>query len=1198
LTASGRIDRARIATALVLLIVLGGAVAVWAAPLDDARGLLRQGKAEQARQTVAAYLQTHPGDREARFLLANILAQQGRLDAAYALFKELLDQAPDDPVGTAIRRLFAERGATAEDAVKIPRLFGQAQAAVKAKNWDAAIAALTEAVRLAPDNPAARNNLAQLLERVGRYEEAVPHLEKLVAMRPGDFGLEKRLALLYDRAGKTDQAITAYERLLSSHPKDVDILAGLGRLNMFVNKDYARATGYLERAVAVKPDVPDLQFLLGNSRKLAGDTQGAIAAYQEAVRLDNAYFKAHFELGKLYEAAGREADSLREFEATEQYGGNSPEGEQSRRRLALFGTTPGAARQVRAGLDRGVKALDAGDLAAAKTAFQEVLALVPGNVLAHYNLATVYTREGNNEGAIDELTEALKTDPTHFPSHYGLALIYVGLGRFEEAYDEYKEVVRYAPEGGPYRVQAEAKVAAVQAILAKYAGKQDARRAFVNGNKLASEGKFPDALAAYQKAIELDPDNPYYHYNAGIVYGEVGDFASAFKEFKKAVELKPDHVQSHFRLGLFYTVSNLPQKALEEFRQVIRYGTNEPEVAEARKRLESSLSAADRKEKALAYFVVGNAFYGARQNERALTAFRKSYTLVPGNLGVLRRMTQSLMQAGLDDEALTVATDGVERFPKDAEMHFYLGQIQAKTGDTETALATLKTAAELAPDNGEMYRVLAKNLAEAGRTEEAVALLRDFLAAHPDDQDVVLALGRMLLAEGRASEAGALYDWFLSSHPETAALLYERGLVALALGTSGEQAQPPPTATALAGLVTGAEGVAGTPRYRTATEWFERVIAVAGPDDARYVSAARAQISQAQRLRLNIAQEVIKYNTNANNSATSPKTGVSSSFTVSAAYLVFRTSRMYLPIRVISDHDLHYTFQTYVNTNTAVANLPTTLPYVQLIPELSGNYVRTQRGRSSRRLTVRGTVQGQLPFPRNATFDYQRTDFLSYTNPTNNHLEERLNARMGHGVTIGKSTRLSADVRYFHRVLDAVSLALDSDRTDLTGSLSINRTMAHQRSFNTSAFYTSSEDVRPANIRPGSLTNEVVPIVSHIIGGSASFNFQVYPNVTGTLLGSYSVTNFTEGVFQTFPGSGSSGPVVVETAQKQTSLSFGLRFVYRPDSSTSWVLDIRQVQARASTDVPANVEDILTNQVVQENINKRKTITLNMNYAF
>ena len=189
-------------------------------------------------------------------------------------------------------------------------------------------------------------------------------------------------------------------------------------------------------------------------------------------------------------------------------------------------------------------------------------------------------------------------------------------------------------------------------------------------------------------------------------------------------------------------------------------------------------------------------------------------------------------------------------------------------------------------------------------------------------------------------------------------------------------------------------------------------------------------------------------------------------------------------------------------------------------------------------------------------------------------------------------------MRYFHRVLDAIALSLDSDRTDYTGSLNLSQSMAHQRSLSVSAFYTASEDVRPANIRPGSLTGEVVPIVSNIIGGNASFNFQVYPTVTGTLLGSYSLTNFTEGVFQTFPGSGSSGPVTIETQQKQTSLSYGLRFVYRPDSSTTWVLDMRQVEARASTDVPANLEDILTNQVVQENINKRQTIILSMNYAF
>jgi len=1068
---------------------------------------------------------------------------------------------------------------------------------VQASDWDTAIAALTDVVGLAPANTAARNNLAQLLEQVGRDAEAVPHLEALVQARPGDYGLAKRLALLYDRAGQVDKAIPAYEGLLKTRPRDVDLLAGLGRLNLFSTKDYAKSTAYLERAVAVNPRLVDVVFLLGASRNAAGDTEGATAAFKDALRLDPHYFKAHFELGKLYEAAGQEGEALTEFERTVRDGGRSPEAEQANRRLALFGTSPGAARQVRLALDRGLKALDAGDLEASKSAFQEVLSLVPGNVLAHYNLATVHTREGNNEQAITELDAALKADPTHFPSHYGLALVYTGLGRFEDAYAEYKEVVRWAPEGSPYRAQAEAKVAAVEKILAKYASKQDARQAFLEGNKLAGAGQYKEAIASYEKAIELDPDNPYYHYNAGIVYAELEDFGGAFKAFRKAVELKPDHVQSHFRLALFYTVSGLPQQALEEFRQVIKYGTNEPEVAEARKRIETSTSEADSKEKALAYFVVGNGYASRGNNPKALVALRKAYELAPKNLGVFRRLTQVLMRAGEDKEAMEVAQAGVAQFSKDAELQFYLGQIQGKTGDKETALATVRTAAELAPENGEIQGVLAKLLGEAGQPEEAIVVLRDFLAAHPDDQETVLALGRLLFDQGRVAESAALYDWFLSTHSETAALLYERGLAAVTLRTAGERPTLP-TATALSGLLTGTETVAGTPRYRTATDWFERAIAIAGPDDAPYVRAARAQIAQSQRLHLTIAQTVVDYNTNANNSATSSKTGVSSSFKVTAAYLVYRSARFYLPVSLSSDHDLHYTFQTYVNTNTAMVQMPTTLPYVQLTPEVSGNYVRTQRGRSSRRMSLRGVVQARLPFPNTAIVDYQRTDFLSFTNPTNNYLEERLNARLAHGVSLGSNTRLGADVRYFHRVLDAVSLALDSDRTDYSGSLSLSRTMAHQRSFSASAFYTLSEDVRPANIRPGSLTGEVVPIVSNIVGGSASFNFKVYPTVTGTLLGSYSLTNFTEGVFQTFPGTGGGSAVVLETQQKQTSLSYGLRFVYRPDSSTTWFLDIRQVEARASTDVPANLEDVLTNQVVQENINKRKTITLSMNYAF
>jgi len=1171
-------------------------VSAWAGPVDDARKLLSEGHPDQARKVVTDLLQADPGNRDARFLLANILAGQGQLEAAYAIFEALVQESPDDPVGSAVRRLFEQRGATAKDAVRVASLLTQAQRAVQGKRWDDGIRALSEAVGLVPGNVPARTNLAQLLGEVQRYAEAIPHLEEAIRRQPGDLGLVRRLANLYERADRPEDAAATYREVLKAVPNDQDALFALGRVALFSETDNAKAAEYFTRILKTAPDNTDALFLLGVAQGGMGETDAAIQTYQRVLAIDPRYFRAYFELGKIHEAAGRDAQALQAFENTVKYGGTSPEAEQSRRRLALFGTSPEVARRVRDELSRGVKALDAGDLETAERLLKGVLTLVPDNTLALYDLATVYTRQGNNEAAIDALKRALASDPTHFPSHYGLALIYVGAGRFEDAYEEYKQVLRYAPPDDPVYAESKAKVDTVEKLLATFTAKQDARNAFLKGNELAGEGKLEEALAQYERAIELDDQNPFYYYNAGVLDVELERLSEGFAAFKQAIALKPDHVQSHFRLALFYSLSGFPQYAAQEFQQVLRYGTTEPEVAEARKRLGESLGKADLREKGRAYMLIANGLDAFQEVEKALYAIREAYARLPAERGVQGRLVELLMEADRPQEAREVLLPIVAEHPDAAQFQLYLGKVEGRLGHLDAALAALGAAGAAAPGDNEVQLTLASALEQAGRGDEAVQTLRAVLARDPDRRKVVMELGRMLRRLNRPAEAAALYDWYLSTHTETAEMLLERGLLAVVLGATGAGAQTPEE-TGLGGLVTGEEALAGQPKYATASEWFEHVIAVAGPDEQRFANLARDQLERSKRLRMSLAQTVVDYNTNANNSATDPQSGVSSRMVFSGSYLVYRNQFIALPIGLTTDHRLHYTFQTYVNQNSAVASARVRAPHLQLIPDVTLTRVRTQRGKTSDRYAAGIVAQFDVKYPRVLSAEYRRTEFTSFTNATNNYLEEDIEGQVGQSVSVGAGIQLNAGLHYTHLIRDAVAATLDTDRTDLQANLGARKSFARQRTMSASVFGSNATEIRTANVRPSNPT-EVVPIDSRSLGGSLSFSVPVYPHVTGSVSGTYSVTDFLRGVFQSFPDPGGGDPITVETATQQSSLSYTFRLAYRPDAKTTWTFQLQRIESRASVDVPVDVEDLLTDQVNVSNINARDVATVRMNYAF
>ena len=69
-------------------------------------------------------------------------------------------------------------------------------------------------------------------------------------------------------------------------------------------------------------------------------------------------------------------------------------------------------------------------------------------------------------------------------------------------------------------------------------------RALVN----AESAKYEEALPDYNKVIELDPKNVQAYNNRGSVKFSLNDYKSAKKDFEKAIELDPDFVVGYYNL--------------------------------------------------------------------------------------------------------------------------------------------------------------------------------------------------------------------------------------------------------------------------------------------------------------------------------------------------------------------------------------------------------------------------------------------------------------------------------------------------------------------------------------------------------------------------------------------------------------------------------------------------------------------------
>jgi tetratricopeptide (TPR) repeat protein len=87
------------------------------------------------------------------------------------------------------------------------------------------------------------------------------------------------------------------------------------------------------------------------------------------------------------------------------------------------------------------------------------------------------------------------------------------------------------------------------------------------GNALFQKGQVDDAIAQYQKAVEINPNYVQAHYNLGLALFQKGQLDEAVAEFQKAVEINPNDADAHSNLGnALFQKGELDEAAVAQFQ--------------------------------------------------------------------------------------------------------------------------------------------------------------------------------------------------------------------------------------------------------------------------------------------------------------------------------------------------------------------------------------------------------------------------------------------------------------------------------------------------------------------------------------------------------------------------------------------------------------------------------------------------------
>ena len=213
------------------------------------------------------------------------------------------------------------------------------------------------------------------------------------------------------------------------------------------------------------------------------------------------------------------------------------------------------------------------------------------------------------------------------------------------------------------------------------------------GIALEQQGVHQEACKAYERALQLRPDDIELWAHHGNVLAHLGRLEEALASHRQVLTLDPRQVDSAFRCGLLLVSLKRPEEALAAFNLCDELYPNHAAVLEQRGRVLHSLKRFDeaqadsRRAHALdpaspeVCNNIGASLQWLRQDEEALPWFDKALALRPDFITALINKASSLSQLRRIDEAVAIYHLVKLIDPDNADATWNLSLLQLVTGD-------------------------------------------------------------------------------------------------------------------------------------------------------------------------------------------------------------------------------------------------------------------------------------------------------------------------------------------------------------------------------------------------------------------------------------------------------------------------------------------------------------------------------------
>ena len=415
--------------------------------------------------------------------------------------------------------------------------------------------------------------------------------------------------------GQFDDAVDSFEKALSLDPGRYDAWIGRGSALFYLDR-YSDALTSFDKAIEIDPRRPDAWKNRGRTLHELGCPSEALESYEKAVEYDPRDADTLYYRGLALHELGRLADAIEAYEQILKTDQNNPD----------------------IWFRLGVALDELGQYVRSIESYNRALATDPSNAVGWYNRGVALERLSRLPDAVESYKRALEIAPDHPGARRNLSRLIEEMQRGtrgisdeaispppdesfqadaesesvlpdqgsdrgempleidEERIDDVDDGIGSPDEDAPDKIPESDELLVPDPPLPALEVKADMNEPVEereevdwanSAMKYASEGRFEDALLAYDRALEEDPDGMFLWIGRGLALEFLEQYDEAVESFDRAIGLNPNNAKVWYNRGIALEQLKRYDDAIDSYDRALEL---DPHLSAVRKKRDSALS--------------------------------------------------------------------------------------------------------------------------------------------------------------------------------------------------------------------------------------------------------------------------------------------------------------------------------------------------------------------------------------------------------------------------------------------------------------------------------------------------------------------------------------------------------------------------------------------------------------------------------